>query len=90
MPRITRQGGLFTIHPDPNVPIDENTKGVLEIERIVIPREYKTRLLSELSFYGINASTLFPDLDGLSMFIKWTIENKEYWRYPENKNFPFV
>lgn len=89
VPRITRQGGVFTIHPQPDVPIDENTDGVVEIERIVIPSEYRARLLSELSYYGINAATLFPDLDGLSMFINWTIENKEYWRYQDARSAPF-
>lgn len=87
VPRITLQGGIFTVHPKPDTPIDERTEEVSEIERIVIPHDYKSRLLSELSYYGINAATLFPDLDGLSMFINWTIESKEYWNYHDVRGF---
>lgn len=89
VPRITRQGGLFTIHPEPNTPMNESTDGILEIERVVIRENYRDKLLSELSYYGINAATLFPDLDGLSTFMNWTIEKKEYWRYPDIKSPPF-
>lgn len=49
------------------------------LHRIVIPRSYARSLLSELSFYGINSVTLFPDLDGLSAFLNWSIEQREYW-----------
>lgn len=89
VPRITRQGGLFTIHPDPTAPIDESTYGVLELHRIEIGEEYRQQLLSELSYYGINVATLFPDLDGLSAFVNWTIEKREYWNLPYVRSAPF-
>jgi len=82
VPRITRQGGMFTIHPNPTIELSEGIEGVIALDKILIEKSYRKLLLSELSFYGINSATLFPDLDGLSMFINWTIEKKEYWNYP--------
>lgn len=83
VPRITRQGGLFTIHPDPSIILDNDVERVAELKSLTISKDYRAKLLTELSYYGINAATLFPDLDGLSSFINWTIESKEYWRYPD-------
>lgn len=86
VPRITRQGGLFTVHPNPSVPLAKDAEHVVDLHRLVIRANYRETLLSELSYYGVNASTLFPDLDGLSAFVNWTIQAKEYWKYssPEN------
>lgn len=88
VPRITRQGGIFTIHPKPDIELDLGVEGLIDLHKIVIENNYKDTLLSELSYYGINSSTLFPDLDGLSSFINWTIEKKEYWRYPTKAMAP--
>ena len=81
VPRITRQGGIFTIHPKPNIGLKSGVEGLIDLHKVIIANCYRDILLSELSYYGINSATLFPDLDGLSMFINWTIEKKEYWRY---------
>lgn len=80
VPRITRQGGLFTIHPEPSIDLQSGVDGVADLNKIIIVKEYREVLLSELSYYGVNSATLFPDLDGLSMFLNWTIEKKEYFR----------
>jgi hypothetical protein len=89
VPRITRQGGLFTIHPVPTIALNKDTEGVVEMHRIVISERYREQLHSELSFYGTNAATLFPDLDGLSEFVNWTIEKKEYWKFSSAEKVPF-
>ncbi|WP_373975077.1 FRG domain-containing protein [Chitinibacter sp. SCUT-21] len=80
--RITNQGGLFTIHPDPRLELSKESTGVHQFEQIVIAQEYKKELKTELSYYGINSATIFPDLDGLSRFTNWTIESSEYWKFP--------
>lgn len=86
VPRITRQGGLFTIHPNPNLALSADSSDVIELHRIEVKAGYRMELLSELSYYGINACTLFPDLDGVSQFLNWTIQTKEYWNFHvENK-----
>lgn len=86
VPRITRQGGLFTVHPKPSTPLDKDTEHVVDLHRLVIRENYRETLLSELSYYGVNASTLFPDLDGLSTFVNWTIQAKEYWKYSSSES----
>lgn len=68
--RITRQSGIFTIHNPPDLCLTERP-GSDRIERIVISKTYRQTLLEELSYYGINRLTLFPDLDGLSRHVNW-------------------
>jgi len=63
--RITAQSGAFTIHPDNNPEIDEP-----KITKLIIPKDLKPLLLKTLNKYGINNSTIFPDLDGLCSHIK--------------------
>ena len=79
IPRITRQGGVFSIHEDPKIPLEVGSDALNDLHRIVIKKSHRVSLLAELSYYGINSATLFPDLDGLSDFVNWTIESKEYW-----------
>jgi len=92
VPRITRQGGLFTIHPDPKVELKDGIEGLMELHKMVISAKYRNKLHSELSYYGINAASLFPDLDGLSDYLNWTIESKEYWNIPglDKDNKPVI
>lgn len=63
--RITAQSGAFTIHPDCCPEIDEP-----KIKKYIIPSHLKPSFLKALSKYGINNSTIFPDLDGLCSHIK--------------------
>ncbi|HJP96737.1 MAG TPA: FRG domain-containing protein [Candidatus Saccharimonadales bacterium] len=64
--RITAQAGIFTIHPDPRIPFVAKT-----LDRIVIPASLRRDLKKTLYKFGLHASTLFPDLDGLSRHITW-------------------
>ena len=77
--RITRQGGLFTIHGPPTAPLEAHIGKDHELEKIVIATSYRRELLFELSHYGINRETLFPDLDGLSAHANWYMANRSYW-----------
>lgn len=70
-PRITAQAGVFTVHPDPRDAIASK-----DIDRWIIPNKYRNKLKSELNKYGINAASLFPDLDGLSKHIEWVRTGK--------------
>ena len=75
VPRITRQGGLFTIHGPPSSRMEELPTGVVTLHRIVIGPRYRARLLADLAFYGITSASLFPDLDGLSRFLNWKADS---------------
>ena len=79
VPRITRQYGLFSIQSNPETELSPKDDGILEFDTIVIPGSARKGLIAELSFYGINSASLFPDLDGLSEFLNWTVESGEYF-----------
>lgn len=64
--------------------MNSETTGVNKLHKIIINKNYRSKLKSELSYYGINSATLFPDLDGISKHINWTIESREYWNIPIN------
>jgi hypothetical protein len=59
-PRITNQGGLFTIHPRPYEEFEaDNT------EKIILPKEIRLSLKKTLNRYGVDRFALFPSLDNL-------------------------
>jgi hypothetical protein len=65
-PRITTQGGLFTVHPDPYKPFESDN-----MVKIIIPNRMQSELRRTLSRYGVNRFSLFPGLDGLAAYIEW-------------------
>ena len=80
--RITRQSGQFSINGNPSLSLESQSGDAFDLCRIVIDVSYRDRLKRELSFYGVDRATLFPDLDGLSAFVNWTIEAKEFFFVP--------
>lgn len=64
--RVTAQSGMFTIHPTNNMSLESKL-----IKKIIIPAKRKQYFLEKLAKYGVHAGTLFPDLDGLSRYIKY-------------------
>jgi hypothetical protein len=83
VPRITRQGGLFTIHGPATLSIEDHPEFIRDLHKIIISKSYRNKLLSDLSYYGINSLSMFPDLDGLSKFVNWAIETGEYFKTHE-------
>ena len=81
VPRITRQGGQFSIHNNPTVALETDLASSIDLHRIVIDSSYRNTLLAELSYYGINSATMFPDLDGLSAYVNWTIETRAFFKF---------
>jgi hypothetical protein len=63
-PRITSQGGIFTVHPSPSSPFEDNS-----LERWIISEECVGDLYVELGTYGIHEAFIFPDLDGVARFV---------------------
>lgn len=45
------------------------------LEKIIINRQYRKQFTIELSHYGVNKLSLFPDLDGLSRHVNWSYLN---------------
>lgn len=63
-PRLTAQKGYFTLHGRPTVPLRHPT-----LRKIIIPGELCVSFTEYLDLFGINAATLFPDLDGLAAYL---------------------
>jgi len=68
-PRIPAQNCVFTYHPTPS----EKPKlaSSVEMERWEIAREACGELSFMLDRCGINATSMFPDLDGLARYLEW-------------------
>lgn len=69
--RLVMQHGLFTYHDPPERSLESALKAKDELEKIIIPKNVLTKLKADLSYYGINRRTLFPDFDGLSDWMNW-------------------
>lgn len=87
VPRIVRQGGLFTIHPDPSRALSESMSKKDCLESIVIAQEYRREIVFELNHYGVNRSTVFPDLDGLSAHVAWAVGERNFWNQEGSPEF---
>ncbi len=70
--RLAAQEGLFTIHIDLDVPLEEESRDDWELEAICIPASLKKRLAYLLFRLGVHYSSLFPGIDGLAQHIRWT------------------
>ena len=73
-PRIRAQEGLFVVCVNLESPLDRDLRGDWTIEPHLIPSSAKKHLRYELFRLGVHASSLFPDLDGLSARVKWQHE----------------
>jgi type I restriction enzyme M protein len=65
-PRITTQGGLFTVHPNPEQPFESEN-----MDKIIISNGIRCTLGQTLNKYGVDQFSLFPGLDGLAAHIEW-------------------
>jgi hypothetical protein len=78
-PRIDRQSGLFTYHPWRSKPLEP-------LHTIRVPADLKTDLLYTLDIMGVNHSTVFPDLDGLSAYVNDSAVSFPQSEPPETAN----
>lgn len=79
--RIKAQSGLFSVYistETQEVVLDqadyiaevEAKVGVQILNRIIIPASAKARIIASLDRLGVNAFSLFPDLEGLSTYLR--------------------
>jgi hypothetical protein len=78
--RVLVQDAVFTIHPQPSVPLtpdtlppesESNAPECVDLVRFRVVARAKSIILRQLSDIGVNRKRLFPDLEGLSAFINW-------------------
>ena len=85
IPRVKKQKACFTFHtPDfKSIQKLKNYSTDSDLQKIIISKEHKCKILSELDKIDINNTRLFPDLDGagkhemLKLFTKQ--ESKRRW-----------
>jgi hypothetical protein len=77
--RLVRQAGMFTVHGPASRPLVELKGSEDRLERIIIVGSLRGSLIYDLSRYGVNLTTLFPDLDGLSAHLNWFMRNSNYY-----------
>ena len=67
-PRIISQKGVFTVHKNPTVPLDQTkiNNDFCVVDRLVIPNFIITDFINDLDWFGINRFFIYPDLEGLA------------------------
>jgi hypothetical protein len=70
-PRIRAQEGVFVVCHNVESPLDQALPSRWTVEDHLVTASRKHELRYELFRLGIHASSLFPDLDGLSARLKW-------------------
>lgn len=78
--RIVAQAGWFTAHiyskgTQRYVPLDKNSDLNKNIFELKIPANQKESILKQLSIFGINYQSLFPDIMGICKHLNWTYSN---------------
>lgn len=69
--RVVNQRGVFTVTPDPSVPIEDLVKSD-DLFKIIIPKRIIGDIRKNLDFYGVNEFSLYPELTGLSNYLNNT------------------
>jgi len=77
--RIRLQAGWFSVHDivseNGNKSLEELVGMESKLEKIVLPNDCAPEMLKLLDLFHINASTLMPDLTGISLHLKWRYLN---------------
>ena len=65
-PRLSAQSGMFTVHPLNGKAFNDES-----MLKLIIPAGEKRKLMNKLVKFGIHHSSMFPDLDGLSRYLRY-------------------
>jgi hypothetical protein len=69
--RVLMQDAVFSYHPKPNVPLVAKGR---DLVKIIVLASSKDKILRQLCGIGISRKMLFPNVEGLSMFLNWETE----------------
>lgn len=69
--RIIAQKGVFTVHRNPTLPLDQTIiNGVMcNVDQLIVPRDALREFVKDLDWFGINRSFIYPGLDGLAYYL---------------------
>lgn len=85
--RVTQQMGIFTIHNPPHLSLEDidaadMSEGDWAMLKLIVPGECKLEMRLQLHALGIDRSSLFGDLDGLSRQMEWEMRKHASWEVP--------
>jgi len=74
--RITAQNGWFTTHKYFDntgrvTKLDNSGKYIKRLNKLLFSREQRDEILLQLDRLGVNSSSVFPDLGGLTNYLNW-------------------
>lgn len=79
--RVATQSGVFSVHKifnnNQEIELENTAQFNRMLTKIVIPHTKFALFRDILNDYGINHSTMFPDIDGLCRHIEWKYSNYE-------------
>ncbi|MEQ9165524.1 MAG: FRG domain-containing protein [Fulvivirga sp.] len=78
--RLEAQNAWFTAHKYSTrnkrfVTLESNSKYKPHLAKYIIPKKNREKILSGLDSFGINYSTVFPDIQGISEYLNWKNQN---------------
>jgi hypothetical protein len=75
--RITTQQGCFTVHPPPFYDMRRVQRTNEELVKFTIAKSFRDQIKNDLDRLGMNCASLFPELDGLCKYLKWSFSISE-------------
>lgn len=69
--RVGAQRGCFSVHPDPTTPYQPTG-----LRHHDIPRSSCAYIQRRLFYFGVDASTIMTDLDGLARALEWQYQSR--------------
>ncbi|WP_207513891.1 FRG domain-containing protein [Longitalea luteola] len=73
--RINNQSGIFSIHSSNDIVdkrlLNDNSRYQKKLVKMKIPAEKIPDLLNDLNTLGVNAFSIFPELEGLCSYLQW-------------------
>lgn len=69
--RIIAQKGVFTVHKNPTLPLNETKINdiLCHVDQLIISQTVLREFVKDLDWFGINRSFIYPGLDGLAYYL---------------------
>lgn len=73
--RLIRQEALFLVTAPPFEEAQWSSDDSVDIVKLIVPASSRELILRKVVSYGVDRSSLFPDLDGIAHHANWLAEN---------------
>jgi type I restriction enzyme M protein len=68
--RIISQDGIFTVFPDPRIPLQK-----VKTRRLLVQKNDKGTFLKRLFRLGVHYASIFPEIDGIAKHLSWRMQH---------------